>query len=87
MDHSYLVMFLREGSYIESDVDLLELDNETISQVVETLIDYHDSYELEEELRACGSNVRAIIRCYLNHIGDYEYEDFYHLEIVTPKSL
>ena len=26
MDQYYLVMFLREGSYIESNVELLELD-------------------------------------------------------------
>ena len=57
MDQYYLVMFLREGSYIESNVDLLELDSSTISEV------------------------------YLNHVGDYGYEDFYHLELVTPKSL
>ena len=87
MDQHYLVMFLREGSYIESNVELLELDRSAISEVVERLIDYHQSDELEDELRSCGTNIRAIIRAYLNHVGDYGYEDFYHLELVTPKSL
>ena len=83
----YLVMFLREGGYIESNVDLLELDRSTLEQVIERLVDYHNSEELEDELRGCGLNARAIIRTYLNHVGDYGYEDFYHLELVTPKSL
>ncbi|MBQ4163545.1 MAG: hypothetical protein IJ085_04450 [Turicibacter sp.] len=87
MDQYYLVMFLREGSYIESNVELLELDRSTISEVVERLIDYHNSDELEDELRSCGANIRSIIRVYLNHVGDYGYEDFYHLELVSPKSL
>ena len=87
MDQYYLVMFLREGSYIESNVELLELDRQTISEVVERLIDYHNSDELEDELRSCGLNIRSIIRVYLNHVGDYGYEDFYHLELVSPKSL
>ncbi len=87
MDQVYLVMFLREGGYVESNVELLEIDRSTLNEVVERLIDYHQSDELEEELRSCGSNVRAIIRTYLNHVGDYGYEDFYHLEIVSPKSL
>lgn len=87
MDQMYLVMFLREGGYIESNVDLLELDHATLEQVVERLVDYHNSEELEEELRTCGTNVRGIIRTYLNHVGDYGYEDFYHLELVSPKSL
>ena len=87
MDQHYLVMFLREGSYIESNVELLELDRATISEIVERLIDYHQSDELEDELRSCGTNIRAIILVYLNHVGDYGYEDFYHLELVTPKSL
>ena len=83
MDQMYLVMFLREGGYIESNVDLLELDRSTLEQVIERLVDYHNS----EELRGCGLNARAIIRTYLNHVGDYGYEDFYHLELVSPKSL
>ncbi len=83
----YLVMFLREGGYIESNVDLLELDRSTLEQVIERLVDYHNSEELEDELRGCGLNARAIIRTYLNHVGDYGYEDFYHLELVSPKSL
>ena len=83
----YLVMFLREGGYIESHVDLLELDRSTLEQVIERLVDYHNSEELEDELRGCGLNARAIIRTYLNHVGDYGYEDFYHLELVSPKSL
>ena len=87
MDQMYLVMFLREGGYIESNVDLLELDRSTIEQVIERLVDYHNSEELEDELRGCGLNARAIIRTYLNHVGDYGYEDFYHLELVSPKSL
>ena len=87
MDQHYLVMFLREGSYIESNVELLELDRSTIAEVVDRLIDYHNSDELEDELRSCGTNIRAIIRVYLNHVGDYGYEDFYHLELVTTKSL
>ena len=87
MDQMYLVMFLREGGYIESNVDLLELDRSTLEQVIERLVDYHNSEELEDELRGCGLNARAIIRTYLNHVGDYGYEDFYHLELVTPKSL
>lgn len=87
MDQMYLAMFLREGSYIESNVELLELDQSTINQVVERLVDYHNSDELEDELRTCGTNIRGIIRVYLNHIGDYGYEDFYHLELVSPKSL
>ena len=87
MDQHYLVMFLREGSYSESNVELLELDRSTISEVVERLIDYHQSDELQDELRRCGTNIRAIIRVYLHHVGDYGYEDFYHLELVTPKSL
>ena len=81
----YLVMFLREGGYIESNVDLLELDRSTLEQVIERLVDYHNSEELEDELRGCGLNARAIIRTYLNHVGDYGYEDFYHLELVSPK--
>ncbi len=87
MDQMYLVMFLREGGYIESNVDLLELDRSTLEQVIERLVDYHNSEELEYELRGCGLNARAIIRTYLNHVGDYGYEDFYHLELVSPKSL
>lgn len=87
MDEMYLVMFLREGGYIESNVDLLELDRSTLEQVIERLVDYHNSEELEDELRGCGLNARAIIRTYLNHVGDYGYEDFYHLELVSPKSL
>ncbi|CUM81008.1 MULTISPECIES: hypothetical protein [Turicibacter] len=87
MDQMYLVMFLREGGYIESNVDLLELDRSTLEQVIERLVDYHNSEELEDELRGCGLNARAIIRTYLNHVGDYGYEDFYHLELVSPKSL
>ena len=87
MDQRYLVMFLREGGYIESNVDLLELDRSTLEQVIERLVDYHNSEELEDELRGCGLNARAIIRTYLNHVGDYGYEDFYHLELVSPKSL
>lgn len=83
----YLVMFLREGGYIESNVYLLELDRSTLEQVIERLVDYHNSEELEDELRGCGLNARAIIRTYLNHVGDYGYEDFYHLELVSPKSL
>ena len=83
----YLVMFLREGGYIESNVDLLELDRSTLEQVIERLVDYHNSEELEDELRGCGLNARAIIRTYLNHVGDYGYEDFYHLDLVSPKSL
>ena len=87
MDQMYLVMFLREGGSIESNVDLLELDRSTLEQVIERLVDYHNSEELEDELRGCGLNARAIIRTYLNHVGDYGYEDFYHLELVSPKSL
>ena len=87
MDQMYLVMFLREGGYIESNVDLLELDRSTLEQVIERLVDDHNSEELEDELRGCGLNARAIIRTYLNHVGDYGYEDFYHLELVSPKSL
>lgn len=87
MDQMYLVMFLREGGYIESNVDLLELDRSTLEQVIERLVDYHNSEELEDELRGCGLNASAIIRTYLNHVGDYGYEDFYHLELVSPKSL
>ena len=87
MDQMYLVMLLREGGYIESNVDLLELDRSTLEQVIERLVDYHNSEELEDELRGCGLNARAIIRTYLNHVGDYGYEDFYHLELVSPKSL
>ena len=87
MDQMNLVMFLREGGYIESNVDLLELDRSTLEQVIERLVDYHNSEELEDELRGCGLNARAIIRTYLNHVGDYGYEDFYHLELVSPKSL
>lgn len=87
MDQTYLVMFLREGGYIESNVELLELDRSTLEQVIERLVDYHNSEELEDELRSCALNARAIIRTYLNHVGDYEYEDFYHLELVNPKSL
>ncbi|HAX73762.1 MAG TPA: hypothetical protein DCY20_09600 [Firmicutes bacterium] len=87
MDQMYLVMFLREGGYIESNVELLELDRETISEVVDRLVDYHNNEELEEELRSVGLNVKGIIRTYLNHVGDYGYEDFYHLELVAPKSL
>ena len=87
MDQMYLVMFLREGGYIESNVYLLELDRSTLEQVIERLVDYHNSEELEDELRGCGLNARAIIRTYLNHVGDYGYEDFYHLELVRPKSL
>ena len=87
MDQMYLVMFLREGGYIESNVDLLELDRSTLEQVIERLVDYHNSEELEDELRGCDLNARAIIRTYLNHVGDYGYEDFYHLELVSPKSL
>ena len=87
MDQMYLVMFLREGGYIESNVDLLELDRSTLEQVIERLVDYHNSEELEDELRGCGLNARALIRTYLNHVGDYGYEDFYHLELVSPKSL
>ena len=87
MDQMYLVMFLHEGGYIESNVDLLELDRATLEQVIERLVDYHNSEELEDELRGCGLNARAIIRTYLNHVGDYGYEDFYHLELVSPKSL
>ena len=87
MDQMYLVMFLREGGYIESNVDLLELDRSTLEQAIERLVDYHNSEELEDELRGCGLNARAIIRTYLNHVGDYGYEDFYHLELVSPKSL
>ena len=87
MDEMYLVMFLREGGYIESNVDLLELDRSTLEQVIERLVDYHNSEELEDELRGCGLNARAIIRTYLNHVGDYGYEYFYHLELVSPKSL
>ncbi|WP_195454577.1 hypothetical protein [Turicibacter sanguinis] len=87
MDQMYLVMFLREGGYIESNVYLLELDRSTLEQVIERLVDYHNSEELEDELRGCGLNARAIIRTYLNHVGDYGYEDFYHLELVSPKSL
>ena len=86
MDQMYLVMFLREGGYIESNVDLLELDRSTLEQVIERLVDYHNSEELEDELRGCGLNARAIIRTYLNHVGDYGYEDFYHLELVSTKS-
>ena len=47
MDQHYLVMFLREGSYIESNVELLELDRSTIAEVVDRLIDYHNIDELE----------------------------------------
>ena len=50
-------------------------------------INSENSEELEDELRGCGLNARAIIRTYLNHVGDYGYEDFYHLELVSPKSL
>ena len=49
MDQMYLVMFLREGGYIESNVDLLELDRSTLEQVIERLVDYHNSEELEDE--------------------------------------
>ena len=55
MDQMYLVMFLREGGYIESNVDLLELDRSTLEQVIERLVDYHNSEELEDELRGCLS--------------------------------
>ena len=48
MDQMYLVMFLREGGYIESNVDLLELDRSTLEQVIERLVDYHNSEELED---------------------------------------
>ena len=87
MEQTYLVMFLREGGYVESEVELLELDNATLEAVVERLIDYHGNEELEDELRHCGRSPRAIIRTYLNHVGDYGYEDFYHLELVSPKEL
>ncbi len=87
MEQTYLVMFLREGGYIESEVELLELDAATLEEVVERLIDYHGNDELEDELRHCARSPRAIIRTYLNHVGDYGYEDFYHLELASPKSL
>ena len=87
MDTQYLVMFLREGGYIESDVELLELDANTIEAVVECLIDYHNNEELEDELRRCGRQIKTIMRTYLHHVGDYGYDDFYHLELVSPKNL
>ena len=54
-----------------------EMDNSTYKKIK----------QLEDELRGCGLNARAIIRTYLNHVGEYGYEDFYHLELVSPKSL